>query len=65
MWLEDGVEYIYAESEAMDYGGVNEENDEEKFFEYPTGLDYKVEYDNIDSEEYDLVPETETPWDFS
>lgn len=65
MWLDDGVEYIYAESEAMDYLGENEEDDEDTFIDYPTGLDYKVEYDDIDDAEYDLIPDTNTPWGYT
>ena len=46
MWLDDGIEYIFAESEAMDYGGTNEEADTDP------------EFNNSDSSSFDLYPGT-------
>ena len=42
MWLDDGVEYIFAESEAMDFGGKDEENDSD-----PTFVDDDDEDNNL------------------
>ena len=44
-WLDDGIEYIYAESEAMDYMGSNEEPESDS-----------VQFSNADSESYNLDP---------
>lgn len=54
MWLDDGIEYIYAESEALDYGGPNEEDDDEIFKE--------ILY--IDEDDFDdnLYPDDNMPW---
>lgn len=45
MWLDDGIEYIFAQSEAMDYGGSNEEEESSV-----------PDFDNSDSSSFDLYP---------
>ena len=45
-FMDDGIEYIYAESEALDYGGSNEE----------------PEFSDGDNSEYYLIPDHDSPF---